>query len=126
MATVDVEDDSIRRFVLRHYRYHSDRHERRNVVVAAFDNEAEFEALMAAITADIQCCRAMGEPTHRREHASGVVYEPGDRQRAAAGHLLRRMTEHGVSPRSTDQLPDLPPSIAFLGPERRQRGALTR
>jgi hypothetical protein len=117
MATVDVEDDSIRRFVVRHYRYYSDRHERRHVVVAAFDNEAEFEALLAAITADIQRRRAMGEPTHLREHASGVVYEPGDRQRAAAGHLLRRMTEHGVSPRSTEGVPDLPPSIAFLGPD---------
>jgi hypothetical protein len=114
VATVDVEDDSIRRFVVRHYRYDPERRERRHVVVAAFDNEAESDAQMAAITANVRRRRAAGEPSDRTEHASVVVYEPGDRERAAAGHLLRRMAEHGVSPDSLDDARDLPSSIAAL------------
>jgi hypothetical protein len=46
MAKVDADDDTIRRFVVQHYRYDPDRHERRPVVIAAFDNEAECEASM--------------------------------------------------------------------------------
>jgi hypothetical protein len=114
MGTVDVTDDSIRRFVVRHYRYDPERRERRHVFVAAFDTEAEFEALIEAITADINHRSSRGEWVHRTEHASGVVYEPGDCERAAAGHRLRRMMEHGVSPAHEYDRSTLPRSMAPL------------
>ena|SRR6478752_6727121 len=114
MGIVDVTDDSIRRFVVRHYRYDPERRERRHVVVQAFDTEGEFDALIGAITADIRHRRARGDRVDRSEHASGVVYEPGDRERAAAGHRLRRMMEHNVSPTAQDDRADLPSSIARL------------
>jgi hypothetical protein len=117
MGLVDVADDGIRRFVVRHYRYDPERHERRHVVVAAFDNEVEFRALIDSIDADIRRRRAAGEPVGRNEHASGIVYEPGDRERAAAGHVLRTMLEHGVAPGSRSEVPDLPSNIALLGPD---------
>ncbi len=71
MARVDVEDDSIRRFVVRHYRYDPVRHERRHVVFAAFDNEAEFLALLESIRGDIERRRTAGEPIDHNEHSSG-------------------------------------------------------
>ena len=121
MGIVDIADDSIRRFVVRHYRYDPTRHERRHVVVAAFDNEMEFRALIDSIDADIRRRRAAGEQVGRNEHASGTVYEPGDRERAAAGHVLRRMLEHGVAPEFGEQPPELPSNIALLGPDGPQR-----
>jgi hypothetical protein len=66
-----------------------------------------------------------GGAVGRNEHASGVVYEPGDRRRAAVGHLVRRMREHGVDPRPWIEVDELPSNIALLGPTepgRRRRG----
>jgi hypothetical protein len=116
VGKVDVGDDSIRRFVVRHYRYDPERHERRHVIVAAFDNEAEFLGLMEAIRGDIERRRSSGAPVDRNEHSSGTVYEPGDCQRAATGHMVRRMLEHGVDPRRWVELRDLPSSISVFGP----------
>jgi hypothetical protein len=48
VAAVDPDDDTICRYVVRHYRYDPDRHERRHVVVAAFDNESEYDACLVA------------------------------------------------------------------------------
>ena len=115
VGRVDVEDDSIRRFVVRHYTYDPDRHERRHVVVDVFDSEAEFLALLEEIAADIDRRKATGQPVGHNEHASGVVYGPGDRGRAATGHLVRRMLEHGVDPRGRVDLADLPSNITFFG-----------
>ncbi len=114
MAGVDVEDDSIRRFVVRHYRYDPMRHERRHVVVAAFDNEAEFLALLESIRDDIERRRAAGEPVGHNEHPSGSVYESGDRRRAATGHLIRKMMAHGVDPRPWIDPNDVPMNVGFL------------
>ena len=114
MASVDVSDDSIRRFVVQHYRYDPERRERRYVFVDAFDNEAEFRALLESIQADIDRRRAAGEPIDGREHTSGVLYEPGDRRRAANGHMLRRMVEHSVDPRPWVNPEGLPSNISFL------------
>ena len=98
VAKVDVQDDTIRRFVVRHYRYDPQRHERR----------------MESVRGDIEQRRSAGGPVDRQEHVVGVVYEPGDRRRAATGHLLRRMMEHGVDPRPWIDMFDLPSNIGFL------------
>ena len=123
MGRVDIEDDSIRRFVVRHYRYDHDRHERRHVVVDVFDNEAEFLALCEQIAADIDRRKATGQPVGHNEHASGLVYEPGDRARAATGHLVRRMLEHGVDPRGRVDLANLPSNITFFAADEDPRRA---
>lgn len=114
MSRVDVGDDSIRRFVVYHYRYDPERHERRHVLVAAFDNELEFEASMGSIRADIERRQAAGEPVDRNEHPNGRIYEPGQLRRAATGHLVRRMMEHGVDPRRWIQEQDLPHNMALF------------
>ncbi len=116
VAEVDVGDDGIRRYVVRHYRYDPQRHERRHVLVAAFDDRRDYEACLRAVHADIERRRAAGEPVDRREHATGTVYEPGHLARAAAGHLARRMMEHGVDPAGRVAAQDLPRNMAFFGP----------
>lgn len=113
---VDADDDSIRRFVVRHYRYDPDRHERRHVVVDTFDTEAEFLAGIEAVRAGIEARRAAGGCVHPTEHASGITYEPGDLARAATGHLLRRMIEHGVNPSRYINVEDLPSNITYIEP----------
>ena len=90
-------DDSIERFIVRHYRYDPQRRERRHLVVAAFDNEPEFRACMASVHAEIGRRRDRGEPVDPREHVSGVVHEPGYLRRAANGHLVRRAFSRRVA-----------------------------
>jgi len=98
VARVDAGEDSIRRFVVRHYRYDPARRERRHVVVAAFDNQGEFERCLQAVSADIDRRRAAGEPVDAKEYASGITRQAGDDQRAASGRLVTRAIRHGVSP----------------------------
>jgi hypothetical protein len=98
MAQVDPADDSIKRFIVRHYRYDPERRERRHVAVAAFDNEPEYQARMREVGAEIRRRRENAENFDRQEHASGTIYEPGYLRRAANGHLLWRAIRHGVSP----------------------------
>ena len=104
MAQVDPDDDSITRFIVRHYRYDPERHERRHVIVAAFDNEAQFKARMQEVADEIRRRRETGEDVDRREHASGSIFEPGHQRRAANGHLVWRALKRGIS---TSALRDL-------------------
>lgn len=114
MGKVDVDDDGIRRFVVRHYRYDPARRERRHVVVAAFDNRREFNACLASVDAEIRKRRAAGERVETTEHASGIVREPGADRLAANGHVLRRAVEHGVDPRPWLDEMELPRNMALL------------
>jgi len=100
MAQVDPEDDSIQRFIVRHYRYDPERRERRHVLVAAFDNEAEYQARLQSEEAEIQRRRDNGESVDRREHVSGSVYGPGYLRRAANGHLLSRAIARSFAARA--------------------------
>lgn len=96
MAEVDPEDDSIERYVVRHYRYDPQRSERRHVVVATFDNEQEFEACIQRENRELERRRASSEQVDPREHISGTFHEPGYSRRAANGHLIKRAFSHGV------------------------------
>jgi hypothetical protein len=116
MAQVDPEDDSIRRFLVRHYRYDPQRHERRQVVVAAFDNEREMLAGIGEIGAEIRRRREAGEEVGRGEHASGVIHQPGYLRQAAIGHLVRRAVSHGVFPRVLRAV-ELPPGMSVIRAE---------
>jgi hypothetical protein len=114
---VDVEDDSIERFIVRHYRYDPQRRERRHVVVAAFDNEREYRACMESVQAEIKARRERGEPVDPGEHASGIVQEPGYLRRAANGHLLSRAIRHGATGSWIGEL-ELPSNMSVIRAER--------
>lgn len=96
MARTDPADDSLRRYVVQHYRYDPDRRERRHVVVAAFDSRQEFNGCFRTTSEDLERRRAAGEDVDPREHVSGTVREPGAGKRAADGRLLMRARRHGV------------------------------
>jgi hypothetical protein len=117
VARVDPDDDSIERFIVRHYRHDPQRRERRHVVVAAFDNEREFQACMDGVQAEIRHRREAGEPAEQGEHASGVVHEAGYLRRAANGHLVTRAIRHGVAGRWIEEL-ELPSSMSVVRAER--------
>jgi hypothetical protein len=86
MAVVDPDDDTLQRYVVLHYRYDEVRHERRDVVVAAFDNEQEFLAEYTRRAARLKDLQARGE-AEDREHISGVLKHAG----SAAGSSRRRI-----------------------------------
>jgi hypothetical protein len=113
MGQVEPADDSIRRFVVRHYRYDPEWRERRHVVVAAFDNEPEFLACVERVRVGIAQRQARGDQVDPREHASGVVYEPGYLRRAANGHVLRQAIKHGVAALQFEES-ELPSNMAVL------------
>jgi hypothetical protein len=115
VARVDPDDDSIERFIVHHYRYDPQRRER-HVVVAAFDNEREFQACMDGVQADIRQRREAGQPVEPGEHASGVVHEAGYLRRAANGHLVTRAIRHGVTGRWIEDL-ELPSSMSVVRAE---------
>jgi hypothetical protein len=113
VAQADREDDTIWRWVIQHYRFDPSRRERRNVVIAVFDNErqyqTEFERRAELIHDDI----AAGTRSSR-ENLSGVILEPGHLAAAARGHNARRAIEHGVSPERVLNTGALPHNMAVL------------
>jgi hypothetical protein len=117
VGRVEPEDDTIRRFIVHHYRYDPARRERRHVMVAAFDNEPDFLACVERVRVEIAQRRERDERVDPREHASGVVHEPGYLRRAANGHLLRRAFKHGVAGLQFEKL-ELPSNMAVLGADR--------
>ncbi|TFC17924.1 hypothetical protein E3O19_05380 [Cryobacterium algoritolerans] len=113
MAEVDRNDDTIWRWVLHHYRFDLARRERRNVVVAAYDSESEFQTEFERYTQIIRDEIARGTRSSR-ENLSGVTLEPGHLSAAARGHNARRAIEHGVSPERVLTTGALPHNMAVL------------
>jgi hypothetical protein len=99
MARVDPDDDSISRFVVQHFRYDPERRQHRRIPVAAYDNEAEYEAGIAALQADLDRRRREGEDVDPRERATGMSHRAGDRDRQAYRRFLMRSFSHGVDVR---------------------------
>jgi hypothetical protein len=113
VARVDPTDDDIERFIVWHYRYDPQRRERRHVVVAAFDNEPEFLACLESVRNEIQVHRDRGESVDPREHASGIVHEPGYLRRAANGHLVSRAIRRGAAGSWIEEL-ELPSNMSVV------------
>ncbi|HEY3339805.1 MAG TPA: hypothetical protein VGK18_14985 [Propionicimonas sp.] len=114
MPEVDPRDDSIWRWVLNHYRFDPERCERRNVIVAAYDNEAEFNTALAAYSRSIRAEVDAGTRDDA-EHVSGVLWHPGHHAEQARGRTLRRASGHGVDPRRVPLDGPLPSNIGFFG-----------
>jgi len=116
VARVDPDDDSLRRYIVRHYRYDPERHERRHVVVAAFDSRREFSACFRAVSEDMQRRESAGPEVDPSERVSGIVQEPGSGRRAANGRLVRRALSHGVAPGPWMDDLEMPSNMAVFGP----------
>ena len=92
MPHVDSADDTIRRFVVHLHTYDPDRHERRPIEVASFDNEAEAMRCFGETHMAVMSRRATGV-ADPRDHVTMVVKEPGvdesNRQRRIEERLRR-------------------------------------
>ena len=99
MAQVDPNDDTIRRFIVWHYRYDPSRQDRRNVVVAAFDNAHEFEDFLTQ-ERDVLRLRQAANEADDRENIGGVIHEAGHQARAQQERLLSRGARHAARPPS--------------------------
>lgn len=84
VAEVDPMDDTIWRWVIHHYRFDPERRQRRDVVVAAFDNAAELEAAVNQYHLEIQV-GIDGGVRDDRERVTGVVWHPGYHSERARG-----------------------------------------
>lgn len=91
MTRIDDTDDTLDRFVLRHYRHDAERHERRHVPIAAFDTEAEALNALEAEHADLAARRSRGE-ADEREHFTVIHLPPGYRAEQRARRHASRMT----------------------------------
>jgi hypothetical protein len=116
VARVDPDDESLRRYVVRHCRYDPERRERRRVVVAAFNSRREFNACINAVSEEIDRRAASGEQVDPGEHVSGTVHEPGSRQRAANGRLVAGALRHGVAPGPWMDELEMPANMAVFRP----------
>ncbi|MEO8850264.1 MAG: hypothetical protein ABI360_00900 [Allobranchiibius sp.] len=96
MAQVDPGDDEIERFVVHRYAYDPARHERRHMIMAAFDNSGEFDAAIGAETTELRRRRGAGEGVDPKAHISGTVWEPGYHRKQKAGRLIGHAIEHGA------------------------------
>ena len=114
MGQVDVDDDTICRWVIRHYRFDSARSERRDVVVAAYDDEAEYERELDVVSSRIRA-EVLAGTRSSREHVSGTVVHPGYQAAQARGHAVRRAVNHGADPRPLLSDGPLPTNMAVFG-----------
>jgi hypothetical protein len=113
MSEVDPDDDSLWRWVIYHYRFDPTRNQRRNVRVAAFDDESEFRSQLDQYTEVIRSEIAAGTRSNR-EWVSGIALEPGHLAAQARGHNVRRAIEHGVNPEPLLRSGPLPHNMALL------------
>ena len=91
MPQVDPGNDSIKRYMVRLYTYDPARHERRHVVIAAFDNEVEGLRCVGETHRALLKRRASGL-AEDREHVTMVVEDPGDAQRNRARRIEEKLT----------------------------------
>ncbi len=89
---VDPDDDSRSRWVLYRYRYDPDRRQRRNVVVAAYDAEAEMWAAMERARSQLDDeLRAGTAEAQERLFADHLPAGHRERQREARLRPRRRL-----------------------------------
>ncbi len=111
MPEVDPDDDTVTRYVVWHYRYDPTRRQRRNVLVAAYDDRIEFEDRVQELSGALLSRKAAGK-AESGEDISGEVRTPGHRLRAQNARLLTRAFSRGVWPPHWDR--DHPPDGVSL------------
>lgn len=110
MAQVDPDDDSLDRYIVWHYAYDPARHERRNQVVAAFDDAREFEDYVDRAQADLRRRQAT-DGVDPKEHFGGVIKLRGrEAQKQARREAMWRLM-NGTA--TGQDIVDLGPSVTI-------------
>jgi hypothetical protein len=88
-SNIDPNDDSIDRWLVWHYRYDPERRERRNIVIACFDNRRAFTRFLERSKADLNEAQLAGR-ADKEERITGVMWKEGYREEIAQRRLFRR------------------------------------
>ena len=97
MGRVDPQDDRVARYIVFHHRYDPDRHERRNMIEAAYDNHDEMVAHVLQLTRSLRTLQAQ-DSVDSREHCHGGILPPGYNERIRTERIESRRAR-----RRTDQ-----------------------
>jgi hypothetical protein len=95
VGQIDVNDDSVIRYVLKHYKFDPSRNEYRHVVIGVFSKKREFKKLLKIAKKELE---SKTGDQYRREYISGEVIFPGDLEKKRHSRFIKRLIAHGVSP----------------------------
>jgi hypothetical protein len=84
------------RYVVMHYAYDEQTHERTSRVVIAFDNEAEYHEYISAAAEDLQRRRQAGS-ADLKERITGAHWPAGYHAQQQRRRLVRRVVAHGAT-----------------------------
>lgn len=76
---IDPYDDSIDRWIVWHYRYDPERRERRNIVIAAFDNRRTFMKFIERSNVQLEAAKSEGR-ADKKERITGTKLKAGYRE----------------------------------------------
>ena len=94
MGQIDINDDFLIRYVLKHYKFDPARHEYRHVVIGVFSKKREFKKHFK--TAQKELKNKFGDQ-YSREYISGEIIFPGDLEKKRRSRFIKRLITHGVS-----------------------------
>jgi hypothetical protein len=98
VAEVDPQDDSIGRYIVRHYAYDPARHERRHQTIVAFDDQMQFEAYIHDANARLRALQAVDRDVDPLEYYSAVVKSAGEDHRQRLRRVAQAAIQHGAQP----------------------------
>jgi hypothetical protein len=98
VAEVDPEDDTVGRYIVRHYACDPARHERRHQTIVAFDDRMEFEAYIHDANARLRAPRAADRHVDSLEYYSGVFKRAGEDHHQRLRRIAQAAIEHGAQP----------------------------
>lgn len=85
---IDPNDDSIDRWVISHYRYDPERRERRNMVVACFDNRRASMKFFDRANSELKVAQSEGR-ADKKERITGARLKAGYRAEINQRKLLQ-------------------------------------
>src|SRR5262249_1001034 len=98
VAEIDPEDDSVGRYIVRHYAYDPARHERRHQTIVAFDDRTESEAHINDANARLRALRAADRDVDPLEYYSGVSKPSGEAHPQRPRRLAQAAIDPGARP----------------------------
>lgn len=97
MSEIDISDDSLTRYVVKHYKFDPSTKHFIHLELMAFDNKKEFEMKISELGKSLKHLQDSHEVTSK-EYIYGAIYKPGHFDQTNQMHLVKRMIRHGVNP----------------------------
>jgi hypothetical protein len=97
MSEIDISDDSLTRYVVKHYKFDPSTKHFIHLELMAFDNKKELEMKISELGKSLKHLQDSHEVTSK-EYIYGAIYKPGHFDQTNQMHLVKRMIRHGVNP----------------------------